>query len=49
VAFHLGELEQAELDILLEAVRQVNRGELTPAAARTVVARQLAALPPTEA
>jgi thiol-disulfide isomerase/thioredoxin len=49
VAFHLGELEQAELDILLEAVRQVNRGELTPAAARTVVARQLAALPPAEA
>jgi thiol-disulfide isomerase/thioredoxin len=49
VAFHLGELHQAQLDILLDAVRRVNRGELTPAAARTVVARQLAALPPTEA
>ena len=49
IAFHLGELEKAESDILLAAVRQVNRGELTPAAARLVVARQLAALPPAEA
>jgi thiol-disulfide isomerase/thioredoxin len=49
VAFHLGELEQAEMDILLGIVRRVNSGELTPAAARTVAAKQLADLPPTEA
>jgi thiol-disulfide isomerase/thioredoxin len=49
IAFHLGELEQAEMDILLGVVRRVNSGELTPAAARTVAAKQLAELPPTEA
>jgi thiol-disulfide isomerase/thioredoxin len=49
IAFHLGELEQAEMDILLGVVRRVNSGELTPAAARTVAAKQLAELPPTDA
>jgi thiol-disulfide isomerase/thioredoxin len=44
VAFHLGEIEPKEADVLLDAVRRVNSGELTPAAARTVAAKQLAAL-----
>lgn len=42
VAFHIGEIEKAEADVLLEAVIRVNRGELTPEAARVVVAKQLA-------
>jgi thiol-disulfide isomerase/thioredoxin len=49
IAFHLGELEQAEVDILLGVVRRVNSGELTPAAARTVAIKQLAELPPKDA
>jgi thiol-disulfide isomerase/thioredoxin len=49
IAFHLGELEQAEMDILLGVVKRVNDGELTPAAARTVAAQQLAQLPPKDA
>ncbi|MGH8175574.1 MAG: TlpA family protein disulfide reductase [Steroidobacter sp.] len=49
VVFHVGELKEAETDVLLEAVRQVNRGELTPEAARTVAAKQLAALDGAEA
>ncbi|HEX7113799.1 MAG TPA: TlpA disulfide reductase family protein [Steroidobacter sp.] len=44
VAFHLGEIEPKEAEVLLDAVRRVNSGELTPAAARTVAAKQLAAL-----
>jgi thiol-disulfide isomerase/thioredoxin len=44
VASHLGELKESHLEVLLEAVRKVNRGELTPEAARTVVAKQLTAL-----
>jgi thiol-disulfide isomerase/thioredoxin len=49
IAFHLGELDKAELDVLLGVVRRVNNGELTPAAGRTVVAKQLAKLPPSDA
>lgn len=41
VAIHLGELTQPQSQILIDAVTRVNRGELTPAAARSVVARQL--------
>jgi thiol-disulfide isomerase/thioredoxin len=48
IALHLGELEQAEMDVLLGAVRRVNSGELTPDAARVVVAEQLAALEPSD-
>jgi thiol-disulfide isomerase/thioredoxin len=44
VLFHLGEIHKVELDVLLDAVRRVNAGELTPDAARTVVAKQLATL-----
>ena len=44
VLTHLGEIDEAEAKILLGAVKQVNTGELTPAAARTVVAKQLAEL-----
>lgn len=44
VLTHLGEIDEAEAKILLGAVKQVNAGELSPAAARTVVAKQLAEL-----
>lgn len=44
VLTHLGEIDEAEAKILLGAVKQVNAGELSPAAARTVVAKQLAQL-----
>ena len=46
VLFHLGEIKKEQADVLLGAVRQVNQGELTPAAARVVAAKQLAALEP---
>lgn len=46
VLFHLGEIKKEQADVLLGAVRQVNKGELTPAAARVVAAKQLAALEP---
>jgi len=46
VLFHLGEIKKEQADVLLGAVRQVNKGELTPAAARVVAAKQLAALDP---
>jgi thiol-disulfide isomerase/thioredoxin len=48
VLFHLGEIDRAEADILMGVVGQVNRGELTPAAARVVAAKQLEALPSAE-
>jgi thiol-disulfide isomerase/thioredoxin len=46
VLFHLGEIHKEQADVLLGAVRQVNSGELTPAAARVVAAKQLAAIEP---
>jgi len=46
VLFHLGEIKKEQADVLLGAVRQVNKGELTPEAARVVAAKQLAALAP---
>ena len=46
VLFHLGEIHKEQADVLLGAVRDVNSGKLTPAAARVVAAKQLAALPP---
>lgn len=45
VLFHLGELHPPQAEIMLEAVRKVNSGELTPLAARAVAAKQLAELP----
>lgn len=48
VATHLGELTQPQSEVLLGAVAQVNRGELTPMAARVVVAKQLAQMKPAE-
>jgi thiol-disulfide isomerase/thioredoxin len=44
VLTHVGEIEQSEAEILIGAIKQVNAGQLTPAAARTVVAKQLAEL-----
>ena len=46
VLFHLGELHEAQAQVMLDAVRKVNRGELTPQAARAVAAKQLATLAP---
>jgi thiol-disulfide isomerase/thioredoxin len=44
VLTHLGEIDEKEAEILIGAVKQVNEGALTPEAARTVVAKQLAEL-----
>lgn len=41
VLTHLGEITEAESKVLLDVVSQVNRGELTPEAARVVAAEQL--------
>jgi thiol-disulfide isomerase/thioredoxin len=41
VALHLGELTRPQSEVLIGVVTQVNRGELTPEAARAVVAKQL--------
>lgn len=46
VATHVGELKKAQSEVLIGAVTRVNNGELTPAAARVLVARQLQALEP---
>lgn len=45
VVTHLGELHEAQADIIFDAIGQVNLGNLTPAAARIVVAKQLYSLP----
>lgn len=45
VLTHLGELTAPQAKIILDAVQQVNRGMLTPAAARAEVATALAKLP----
>lgn len=44
VLTHLGEVTDAESTVLLDIVRRVNAGELTPEEARTVAAKQLAEL-----
>lgn len=46
VATHVGELKKAQSEVLIGAVTRVNSGELTPAAARVLIARQLQALEP---
>jgi thiol-disulfide isomerase/thioredoxin len=46
VLFHLGEIRKEQAEILFGAVRDVISGKLTPAAARVVAAKQLAALAP---
>jgi thiol-disulfide isomerase/thioredoxin len=43
VVTHLGELKPPQAKLILDAVTRVNAGELTPAQARTVVAKQLLA------
>lgn len=45
VLTHLGELTKAQSVVMIDAVRRVNSGELTPAAARTVAAGQLEEAP----
>ena len=46
VMFHLGEIHPEQAEVMLGAVRKVNSGELTPAAARAVAATQLRDLAP---
>lgn len=41
IVTHLGELHPAQADVILGAVAKVNRGELTPSAARAEAATQL--------
>jgi thiol-disulfide isomerase/thioredoxin len=45
VLLHLGEIDKEEARVLIGAVNRVNSGELTPEAARTLAAKELAALP----
>lgn len=45
VLFHLGEIHPPQAKVMMDAVRRVNSGELTPLAARAVAAKQLAELP----
>lgn len=46
INLHIGELTAPQAEVILATVARVNTGELTPAAARTAVAEQLAQLPP---
>jgi thiol-disulfide isomerase/thioredoxin len=46
VLFHLGEIRKEQADVLFGAIRDVNSGKLTPAGARVVAAKQLAAIAP---
>nr|WP_298724621.1 TlpA disulfide reductase family protein [uncultured Steroidobacter sp.] len=46
VLFHLGEIHPEQAEIMLATVGRVNSGELTPAAARAVAAKQLQELAP---
>jgi thiol-disulfide isomerase/thioredoxin len=45
INLHVGELTRPQAEVILEAIKRVNGGELTPATARTSIARQLAKLP----
>ena len=49
VVTHLGELTGPQSAVMIDIVGKVNRGELTPAAARVVATRQLQELKPPEA
>jgi thiol-disulfide isomerase/thioredoxin len=49
VVTHLGELTRPQSAVMIDIVGKVNRGELTPAAARVVATRQLQELKPPEA
>jgi thiol-disulfide isomerase/thioredoxin len=46
VAAHLGELHAAQAEVILDAVRRVNRGEAEPDAVRTELEQRLEALEP---
>lgn len=45
INLHIGELKAPEARVILDTIARVNSGELTPATARTAVAKALAALP----
>jgi len=49
VTIKIGEITAPMADIILRTVEQVNRGELTPDAARAQIAQELMALPPEKA
>jgi thiol-disulfide isomerase/thioredoxin len=46
INLHVGELTAPQAQVILDTVVRVNNGELTPAVARTTVARLLSQLPP---
>jgi thiol-disulfide isomerase/thioredoxin len=48
VLTHLGELTKPQSIVMMDAVKRVNSGELTPAAARAVAAGQLDEIKPTD-
>ena len=48
VVTHLGEVTRAESEVLLDVVRRVNAGELTPEDARIVAAKQLSEIEQTD-
>jgi len=48
VLFHVGEIHEQQAEVFLDAVRKVNSGELTPASARAVVAKQLQEMAPAQ-
>jgi thiol-disulfide isomerase/thioredoxin len=45
INLHIGELKAPQAKVILDTITRVNSGELTPATARTAVAKALAALP----
>jgi thiol-disulfide isomerase/thioredoxin len=45
INLHIGELTASQAKVILDTITRVNAGELTPATARTAVAKALAALP----
>jgi thiol-disulfide isomerase/thioredoxin len=45
ITLHVGELTGPQAKVILDTITRVNSGELSPATARTAVARALAALP----
>jgi thiol-disulfide isomerase/thioredoxin len=46
---HLGELHKPQADVILGVIARINKGELTPAAGRTMAAAQLKELDPPDA
>lgn len=45
ITLHIGELTRPQAEVILNVVKRVNAGELTPASARTTIVERLARLP----